>query len=101
MLRIPLTDTPSQSFKVTLLGQACRIELRQNSTGLYCSLYVNDEPIVLGVVCRHVAPIVRSLYLGFLGDLLFVDLQGQQDPAYPGLDSRFALYYIEPGETFA
>lgn len=101
MQRIPTLDAPSQSFKVALLGQACRIDLRQNSTGLYCSVWVNDAPIVLGVACRHAAPIVRSLYLGFVGDLVFVDLQGQEDPRYPGLDTRFALYFIEPGEVFA
>ncbi|HFX7230513.1 TPA: hypothetical protein ACIFST_000048 [Citrobacter farmeri] len=41
---------------------------------------------------------VRYKYLGFSGDLVFLDNAGQLDPSYEGLGGRFVLYYIEESE---
>ncbi|EOH6202493.1 hypothetical protein [Citrobacter sp. 50677481] len=41
---------------------------------------------------------VRYRYLGFSGDLVFLDNAGQLDPSYEGLGGRFVLYYIEESE---
>lgn len=98
MQTIPLLDTYAQTFKVTLGGQACQIELQQRSTGLYLSLLINDAPIVTGVACRNLVRMVRSTYLGFIGDLAFLDTQGAEDPASPGLGSRFVLQYLEAAD---
>ena len=38
--------------------------------------------------------IVRDTYLGFLGDLAFFDLQGEDDPYYTGLGDRWVLGYL-------
>lgn len=40
--------------------------------------------------------IVRSAYLGFIGDLAFIDTQGTSDPIYAGLGTRFQLVYLFP-----
>nr|WP_275405814.1 hypothetical protein [Salmonella enterica] len=37
-------------------------------------------------------------YLGFKGDLVFIDNDGQNDPFYEGLGSRYIIYYIEENE---
>lgn len=102
MLVVPLTDTFAQTLRVTLGGQSCRIDLRQRTVGgLYCDLYVDDAPIVLGVACQNRNPLVRGAYLGFVGNLAFVDAQGTDDPVSPGLGERFQLCYLEPGEVLA
>lgn len=98
MLTIPIQDTPAQRLRVTLAGQSCLIVLRQRSTGLYCDLSVNDQAIVTGVACRNFGRIVKSGYLGFLGDLAFCDAQGDTDPTTPGLGTRYLLQYIEQSE---
>lgn len=96
MQTIPLVDSPSQTLNVALGGQACRIDLRQSGQALYCDLYVSDALVIGGVVCQNFNPIKRSNYLGFSGDLYFVDTQGSDDPISPGLGTRFVLTYIDP-----
>lgn len=98
MKEVPLIDADAQSFFTSLGGQQCRIELRQRSTGLYLDVRVEDTPIVLGVACRNLVRVVRDDYLGFIGDLVFFDTQGSNDPVSPGLGSRFLLQYLEPAD---
>jgi hypothetical protein len=98
MLVIPLTDAYSQTLTVQLAGQGCKISLYQKSTGMFCDLYVNDVLIIGGVICENINRIVRSLYLGFTGDLIFVDTQGSSDPSSPGLGTRYLLYYLEASD---
>jgi len=99
---IPITDVYSQTLTITLANQLCSINLYQkNNENLYCDLYVNDSPIITGVICRNLNRIVRSLYLGFVGDLMFYDTQGSTtvpstgiDPSSPGLGTRFLFCYL-------
>ncbi len=94
-LVIPTIAVPTQVLTVTLAGQPCRIRIYQRSTGLYLDLYVNDALIIGGVACRYGDRIVRDAYLGFVGDLLFADTQGRDDPQSTGLGSRWLLVYDE------
>ena len=91
---IPLRAVPSQVLTVTLGGQACQIAVYQKITGLYIDLYVNNALIIGGVICENLNRIVRSIYLGFIGDLAFIDNQGNDDPVYTGLGTRFSLAYL-------
>lgn len=94
MQLVPTQATPSQTFSVLLGGQNCQIDVMQKSTGMYLNLYVNGTLIIGGVICENRNRIVRSRYLGFLGDFAFVDVQGDDDPNYLELGSRFLLVYI-------
>ena len=98
MLTIPLAAIPSQTVAVTLANQQCTINIYQNSTGLFCDLYVNNVLIIGGVICEDRNRIVRSAYLGFIGDLAFLDTQGNSDPFYEGLASRFAFLYLQEAD---
>lgn len=51
-----------------------------------------------GVPCLHGNKMVRYSYLGFKGDLIFIDNDGESDPQWEGLGSRYLLYYIEENE---
>ncbi|CAB3638258.1 hypothetical protein LMG26685_01768 [Achromobacter mucicolens] len=95
---IPLHPVPSQTLSVVLSGQNCQISVYQKSTGLYLDLKVDDAPVVTAVLCHDRVRLVRSAYLGFVGDLAFEDTQGQADPQYDSLGSRFVLSYLEPFE---
>jgi len=98
MQQIPLQAVPNQSVNIALAGQNCRINIQQRSTGMYCDLYVSDNLIVGGVICQNLNRIVRDLYLGFIGDLGFYDLQGADDPYYTGLGTRFIFIYLETSD---
>ncbi len=95
---IQIKDTPSQTFDVQLAGQACTINVYQKSTGLYCDLLVSGAPVIGGVICQNLNRIVRDVYLGFEGDLVFNDTQGSDDPSYPGLGSRYQMLYLSAEE---
>lgn len=95
---IPLAAVPSQTLTVQLAGQACRINVYQKSTGLFVDLYVSDALIVGGVIALDRNRLVRSAYLGFVGDLEFADTQGLEDPVSTGLGSRFLFCYLEAGD---
>jgi hypothetical protein len=98
MQLIPIRAAPSQTLTATLGGQRCRITIYQRVTGLFCDLYVNDARIIGGVICQHTNLIVRDPYLGFIGDLAFLDQQGADDPIWSGLGIRWVLGYIEPDQ---
>jgi len=42
--------------------------------------------------------LVNDVYLGFSGDLEFVDTQGTDDPTFDGLGTRYQLVYLEPSD---
>jgi hypothetical protein len=96
---IPIKATPSQTFKCVLGGQYCRITIRTLSTGLYLDLLVNNSPIIQGRLCPNDVLLVRQAYRGFIGDLVFYDTQGLDDPDYAGLGGRYQLRYLTPTEA--
>lgn len=96
---IPLQAVASQELTVQLADQVCQITIRQKAFGLFLDLAVNNTTIVAGVICQNLNKIVRSIYLGFTGDLCFIDTQGTDDPVYTGLGSRFVLAYIETSDN--
>lgn len=92
---IPTQPLPNQSFQVQLATQACTIAIYQETYGLFLDLYIGANLVIGGVICENLNRIVRSLYLGFIGDLVFNDTQGLTDPVYTGLGSRYQLIYLE------
>lgn len=95
---IPLIAAPSQSFITVLAGQTCEFTISQKSTGLYMDLTVNRTPILSGIICRDRNKMVRYPYLGFIGDLAFMDTAGLDDPEYTGLGDRYQLMYLEASD---
>ena len=98
MLLIPLQPKPNQTLGIMLGGQPCEINIFQKSTGLFASLFVQNKPIVTTRLVRHGVGIVRQSYLGFGGDLVMIDTQGENDPNYLGLGTRWQLYYVTAGD---
>ena len=98
MLTIPLQAVPSQAVTVQLGDQNCQINIYQRFYGLFVDLYVDNALVIAGVRALNLNRIVRSAYLGFSGDLAFVDTQGSDDPSYSGIGSRFVLGYWTAGE---
>jgi lysophospholipase L1-like esterase len=98
---IPLQAVPSQTINVVLNNQACQINVYQKFYGIFVDLYVNNVLVVGGVLALNLDRLVRSTYLGFLGDLCFLDTQGDLQPYYTGLGSRYLFVYIETTDILA
>lgn len=98
MQEIPMQPIANQAFQVQLGGQPCLFEVYQSAYGLFMNLSVGASGILNGQICQNLNRLVRGAYLGFVGNLCFVDTQGggdPQDPVYTGLGSRFRLIYLE------
>lgn len=98
MLSVPLQPVSNQTLSVNLGGQSVQLNIYQKQTGLYIDVLVNNGLIIGGVICENVNRIVRDLYLGFIGDFVFVDIQGNDDPEFTGLGDRFQLIYLEAAD---
>lgn len=96
---VPLLATPNQTITCTLGNQAVLINLYQKSTGLFIDVLLNGVVVKTGVLCLNGVKIIRDLYLGFVGDLVFYDQSGAgADPTYSGLGSQFFLYYYSQAD---
>jgi hypothetical protein len=93
-LSVPLQPIPNQTLQVQLNGQACTLDVVQYTFGLFMSVTVGNTLIIASVLCENLNRIVRSSYLGFSGDLLFLDMQGESDPAYTGFGGQSARYQL-------
>lgn len=101
MLIVPLQPIPNQTLQAQLNGQPCTISVFQLAYGLFCTVEVGADEIVASEICQNLNRIVRYGYLGFSGDLAFVDTQGRDDPVYTGLGSRWLLTYFSPADLSA
>jgi len=90
---IVLSQVPSQTLTIQLGTQQCTINVYQKSTGLYLDLNVAGTQILNTMLCLDRVALIRESYLGFIGQLFFVDTQGTDDPYYTGFGTRFILVY--------
>lgn len=98
MLIVPTVPVPNQSLQCQLAGQATTLNIYQTAYGLFVDVYLNGVLVIGGVIAQNYNRIVRSLYLGYVGDFVFVDTQGDTDPVYTGLGTRYALVYLDADE---
>lgn len=99
MLQVPLIAASSQSMGITLDGQACQISVYQKNTGIYFDIRLNGVAIKTTVLCINGMRLLEDAqYLGFVGDFVFVDTQGVDDPQYTGFGTRWQLIYLEASD---
>jgi hypothetical protein len=91
---VPLQAIPNQTLQVQLGNQACTLNIAQYQFGLFMTVYVGDTLIVASVICENFVRIIRSAYLGFVGDLAFFDTKGLSNPVYTGLGGSAAQYQL-------
>jgi len=98
MLEVPVQPLARQSLQVQLENQPCTITIYQYAYGLFFDLTVNGALVIGGVIAQNLNRLVRSSYLGFTGDFVFFDTEGENDPIYTGLGSRYRLIYLTEAE---
>ena len=109
---IPLQPAVNQSLSINLSGQSVVLNLYfkeiqvpvaagiatdppvyEPVNPLFADVYSGNRLVIGGVLCQDRNRIVRDAYLGFKGDLAFVDTQGIDDPLVGGLGTRWLLTY--------
>lgn len=99
MLHVPLTAIANQTTSVNLGGQPVQISVRLIGSSLYFTLQNGTTPIVTARICRNMQRLLLDAqYQPFVGDFFFKDTQGDTDPQYLGLDTRYFLYYLEASD---
>jgi hypothetical protein len=98
MTEIPISAIPSQVCKVVLDGQICQIKIYQKESALFVDINADGVDINVGTIALDTAMLVSRDYAGFRGNLFFIDTQGNDDPDYSGLGSRYSLIYITEEE---
>jgi hypothetical protein len=99
MLVIPVQPLPNQTLQVQLNGQPVQLNLYQTNFQMQMDVLLAGEPIIQGQPCQNLNLLVRYSYLGFEGDLTWLDTEGTDDPDYLGLGSRFQLLYLDPTDV--
>ena len=89
---------PNQQLQCQLGTQSATLMITQTTFGLFMTVMIGAATIVSGVLCQNLNRVVRDAYLGFSGDLAFVDTQGSSDPVYTGLGTRWQLLYFAPAD---
>lgn len=106
---------PAQTFQAVLAGQNCSFSLYTNTgydfndltlstpdTNLYMDLAVNGVSVTIGAICLNEKRLlINRQYLGFVGDLMFIDTRGAEDPQASGLGTRWQLIYVEAADLAA
>jgi len=99
MIPVPTSAVPSQTFSIVLANQDCQIALRQNGANMYFDLAVSGTAVVTARIVRNKQRLLLDAqYHGFVGDFIFNDTQGDAQPFYTGLNTRYVLYYMEAAD---
>lgn len=98
MQTVPLQPVPAQVSKVVLGGQNCQINIYQKPQGVFVDISADGVDVAVATIARDIDPLVSRTYTGFIGNLLFIDTQGNSDPGYTGFGSRFSLVYLTADE---
>ena len=99
MQTIKLQPVPNQTASMLAAGQLAGINLYTMSDGnLYIDILLNNVEILTGVLCLDRTLIVRAAYFGFIGDFIFVDTQGNNDPQFSELGARYQFNYVSASD---
>jgi len=98
MLLIPLKPVANQTTIVMLGGQVIRVAIREMTTGVYLTAWLDNVIIQSGILCADRVRMMDSNYDRFVGGFMFMDSRGAANPEASGIGTRWNLYYLESGE---
>ncbi len=97
-LTIPTQPVPAQTMLTILDNQNVRLTIVQKPQGVFVDITSDGVDIMLAALAQQVGPLVSRPYTGFRGNLMFVDTQGNADPLYIGMGTRWQLIYLGADE---
>lgn len=102
MLNIPLSPVPAQNFSIVLDGQNCLLAVYTKLGQIYMDVTAGGVAIGATRLCINGVRVLQDLeYMPFVGDFIFIDMQGNSDPVYMGLGAQYQLIYLEAADVAA
>ena len=98
MVTIPIQSVPSQIVSCVLDSQNVQIGIYQKPEGVFVDVNCDGVEVSNGTIAQDYNPLVACKYLGFSGQLVFVDTQGTNDPTYAGFGTRYYLCFLSESE---
>lgn len=92
---IPLTAIPHQLVATIVNGQAVQIEVRQMGSSLYTSCMVDGVQINRNVRAVNHGEVLPWSDFRVGSQIEWVDTQGDDDPQFDGLGSRWLMCFDE------
>lgn len=92
---IQLQPLPSQQVSFVAANQQCSMTIYTKNDQMFFDLVADGVSVCSARLIRNAVPMLRAEYTGFTGDFFITDLEGQDDPSYTGLGSRWRLVYME------
>ena len=98
-LQIPLIAVASQRVSVVLADQNVQLNVFQKTDCMYVDVSMDGDSIVRTKAARNRSRLLlATTYRGFVGDLVWVDTLGDEQPYYTGIGSRWFLLYLTAAE---
>lgn len=101
MIKVPLAAMPDQRLQMILGNQDVSLRVYTRDDRLYTDLAVAGASVWQGFIARNLLPCKCYPYLPFTGQLVFVDMQGLDDPQWGGLGARWLCLYLTDAEVAA
>lgn len=112
MMLVPLSALASQTVQFVAGGQNCQMSVYTNDGYDYTDVTLSEPKPYIAIdfsyngiqvtntqnCLNEKRLLLNRQYLGFIGDFMFVDTQGTDDPQYTGLGTRWVLVYLEASD---
>jgi hypothetical protein len=99
---VPLQPVPSQTVACLLGGQQCQLNIYTKTQGIFFDLTSNGVDMTIATIARNAVFLdPHASYDGFVGNFIFIDTQGVEDPQFSGLGARWQLVYLDAAEYAA
>lgn len=112
MMIVPLSAVASQTLQFVAGGQNCQMTVYTNDGYDYsdATLSTPKEYVAIDFAYNGIQVtttqnclnrkrlLINRQYLGFVGDFMFMDTQGTDDPQFEGLGARWLLLYLEASD---
>ncbi|MCC8367113.1 hypothetical protein J8V57_12650 [Xenorhabdus sp. PB61.4] len=85
LVEITLSPIPNQTTSFTIGTDLIDLTLESRLGNIFATVQKNGEYLVCNRICRNLSYICRWL--------VFVDIEGNTDPEYTGLGSRYKLVW--------
>lgn len=90
---ISIDKLPNQSFDVEIDDKRCHFEFITKAFFMYVNISIDEVEKLNGIMCLNKVDMIKYKDAGLEGKLYFEDTQGNLDPIYYGLGSRWILIY--------
>ncbi|WP_387690769.1 hypothetical protein [Photorhabdus sp. RM71S] len=85
IVEIALSPLPNQTTSFSINGDLIDLTLESRLGKIFATVQKNGEYLVCNRICRNLSYLCRWL--------IFVDIEGNSDPEYSGLGSRYKLVW--------